>query len=155
VHIVPLPPRCSKWHPDKNPHNTKAARYFENITEAYEVLSDDAKRKVFDQYGMDGVNGMETLIIDGSRFSNHDEFLEEMMRVFHFGFANNLSAFNDILGGHWRLPDGGFILQWENSEMSRQRLGKDLFDLIVEFIRDNGEGGSRSSADYHVVLKLK
>eukprot|EP00808_Paulinella_micropora_P013468 g5827.t1 len=41
-----------KWHPDKNPDNTEEAKVaFVNISTAYSVLSDDAKRKNYDTYG--------------------------------------------------------------------------------------------------------
>jgi len=48
-----------KWHPDKNPGNEEATKNFQKISEAYAVLSDDKKRKVYDQYGLDGVNAAE------------------------------------------------------------------------------------------------
>merc|ERR1712223_1017191 len=41
-----------KWHPDRNMHQAEfAAKEFQKIAEAYEVLSDDELRKVYDQGG--------------------------------------------------------------------------------------------------------
>lgn len=68
---------------------------------------------------------MKTYIIDGSRFANLEEFFEEVTRVLIPGvfWGRNLDAFNDILRGGFGTPDAGFIILWEKSEMSRQRLG--------------------------------
>jgi DnaJ family protein B protein 6 len=47
-----------KWHPDKNPNEQElATKKFKEISEAYEVLADDKKRRMYDQYGRDGLNG--------------------------------------------------------------------------------------------------
>ncbi|XP_050022956.1 dnaJ homolog subfamily B member 6-B-like [Dermacentor andersoni] len=44
-----------KWHPDKNPTNKEEAeRHFKAIAEAYEVLSDETKRRQYDLYGPSG-----------------------------------------------------------------------------------------------------
>jgi DnaJ-class molecular chaperone len=41
-----------RWHPDKNPdHKDEAERRFKDISEAYDVLSDEKKRAMYDKYG--------------------------------------------------------------------------------------------------------
>ena len=45
-----------KWHPDKNPDMAaEASKKFQDIGEAYDVLSDLKKRAIFDQYGYEGL----------------------------------------------------------------------------------------------------
>eukprot|EP00960_Hanusia_phi_P073859 768103-Hanusia_phi.AAC.1 len=47
-----------KWHPDKNrDRQEEAERRFKDIAEAYDVLSDPEKRKIYDQYGEEGLKG--------------------------------------------------------------------------------------------------
>ncbi|HAK17563.1 MAG TPA: molecular chaperone DnaJ, partial [Lachnospiraceae bacterium] len=45
---------AKKYHPDVNPGNEEAKKKFEEIGEAYSVLSDPQKRKQYDQFGFDG-----------------------------------------------------------------------------------------------------
>jgi len=69
-----------KYHPDKNLNNPSAVEKFKDIGEAYEVLGDDKKRKMYDQYGKDamkegGFSGHSaedifSSIFGGSPFSN-------------------------------------------------------------------------------------
>src|SRR4030042_5657314 len=40
-----------KDHPDFNPNNKASEDKFKELQEAYDVLSDEKKRKVYDQYG--------------------------------------------------------------------------------------------------------
>ncbi|KAJ3669463.1 hypothetical protein LUZ60_011413 [Juncus effusus] len=44
-----------KYHPDKNPGNEEANKKFAEISNAYEVLSDQEKRKIYDRYGEEGL----------------------------------------------------------------------------------------------------
>jgi len=40
-----------KWHPDKNKDNPEAEEKFKEISEAYDILSDENKRAQYDQFG--------------------------------------------------------------------------------------------------------
>ena len=42
---------AKKYHPDTNAGDAKAEEKFKEITEAYDVLSDKEKRKLYDQFG--------------------------------------------------------------------------------------------------------
>lgn len=42
---------AKKYHPDMNKGNPNAEKIFQEVTEAYEVLGDPKKRKLYDEYG--------------------------------------------------------------------------------------------------------
>lgn len=42
---------AKKYHPDSNPNDAVAAERFKEINEAYDILSDPEKKKLYDQFG--------------------------------------------------------------------------------------------------------
>lgn len=44
-----------KWHPDINPGNKEAEHKFKEISAAYDCLGDEKKRKLYDEFGEEGL----------------------------------------------------------------------------------------------------
>lgn len=77
--------QAMKYHPDKNPDDKEAEEKFKAINEAYQVLSDENKKSIYDQYGKAGLEGQG----GGGGFSSAGfgdigSIFEEM-----FGFGGN------------------------------------------------------------------
>ena len=90
--------KAIKFHPDKNPGDPEAEKRFKEISEAYEVLSDDQKRQVYDRYGKDGLQGSGMPGGGAQGFSSMDEALRTFMSAFGGG-AGGDSIFDSFFGG--------------------------------------------------------
>ena len=79
-----------KYHPDKNPGNETAHQKFVQVSEAYEALSDGTSRKIYDQYGHEGLQNHKRGGQGGGQA--HDPF-DLFSRFFggggHFGGGSN------------------------------------------------------------------
>ena len=48
---------AKKYHPDANDNNPQAEAKFKEVQEAYDILSDEEKRKLYDQFGFAAFDG--------------------------------------------------------------------------------------------------
>ena len=60
---------AKKYHPDSNPNNKQAEQTFKEVTEAYNVLSDKEKKRLYDKFGH--------AAFDGSMGSDPEAFARE------------------------------------------------------------------------------
>lgn len=118
-------------HPDKNPGNQQAENRFKAVSEAYDVLSDDSKRKEYDEArdlmasgAFRGFGGGMPGGAGGT--SNFD--LGDLLRNAQAGGggaqAGNGGAFSDILGGLFNR--GGGAGGGAGARASRARRGADV-----------------------------
>ncbi len=128
--------KAKKYHPDKNPDNTEEAREkFKKISEAYEVLADDEKKRRYDKYGKRGVeqefsNGG----FDWSDFSHRDE-VEDIFSEFFGGRRSG--GFNDIFDSFFRDVRRG-------RRGNRRKKGRDLKIQIEADLEDIREGTEKT-----------
>lgn len=136
-------------HPDRNPGNKEAEEKFKEAAEAYSVLSDPEKRKVYDQFGHAGLGGAggggQQFQFDPSQFADFEDILGSF-----FGGG----VFGDLFGGGRRRGNGeerGSDLQYNLKLGFRDAVfGKEAVELSIprlescEVCRGSGcEAGSR------------
>lgn len=114
-----------QYHPDRNPGNKEAEAKFREATEAYEILSDAAKRKQYDQFGHAGTQG----------FGHH----ENMEDIFE--------SFSDIFEGLFgsQGPRRG---SKKGAAASAQR-GHDLSQKVEISLKESYLGCSKEIKIYH------
>lgn len=100
-----------KYHPDRNPNNPEAEERFKEAAEAYSVLTDAEKRRLYDTYGHQGLAGAGSANVNPDIFADFTDIFGDF-----FGFS-------DLFGG-----GGG------GRRRNRAQRGDDLrYDLEISF----------------------
>jgi molecular chaperone DnaJ len=86
--------KALQFHPDRNAGDPASEKKFKEISEAYEVLSDDKKREMYDRYGPEGLSGMGAEGMHPGGYAS----MEEALRTFMGAFAGE-SIFDSFFGG--------------------------------------------------------
>lgn len=73
-----------EYHPDVN-HSEDAHEIFQEINEAYQVLSDDQKRSAYDRFGHAGVNGAGGFGGAGQGFPGMEDIFGDIFDIFTGG----------------------------------------------------------------------
>ena len=90
-----------KYHPDKNPGNSEAEKKFKEISEAYEVLSDNSKRQQFDTYGMNAFSQTsQRTPFAATMFTNPFDLFENIFNNRDSGFGHNIFEKHTSFGGN-------------------------------------------------------
>lgn len=150
---------AKKYHPDTNAGNVQAEQKFKEITEAYTVLSDPKKRKLYDQFGHAAFDGSGPQ--EGAYYRNAGNTGNGGYREYHFEGGDMDDIFGDIFGDMFHGKNsGGFGKRGFGSREFSGR-GSDVeADVAVSFdeavfggdkvIHLRGKDGNVQSLQVHI-----
>lgn len=134
-----------KYHPDLNPGDKNSEEKFKEINEAYEVLKDEQKRKMYDQLGPDWQQGQQfggnPFGAGGNPFGGGGTRFTFNGQQFGGGQGFEGSGFSDFFetlfgGGRQGANFGGYA--------SQPQRGRDIEADISVSLEDAVKGGERS-----------
>lgn len=160
-----------KWHPDKNPNNAEAESKFQEIAEAYQVLSDSQKRAIYDEVGKEQLNEQGngaaqdvdpkeffSMIFGGEACKEYIGELNFIQMMFdgEGGEGEEAEAESDATPGHVTLHNGGSKTFAEINEENRETAARKRKQGIdAETIRKQREEEEKKVKELASKLKAK
>jgi len=96
-----------KWHPDINPGNKDAEQKFKDISRAYAVLGEPEKRKIYDEFGEEGLQSG----FDAEKAREYKKWQESTRAAGGGGFAGQsfgrYESYEDVFGDLFGFGRGG------------------------------------------------
>jgi curved DNA-binding protein len=143
-----------QYHPDVARDKKKAEEKFKEINEAYEVLSDPAKRKKYDELGANWKSGADFRPPSGwehfsggqtprGRGASGGDFET------HFGGTGFSDFFEQVFGSRMRGGAGGFGRSPNFSEEEFAERGRDVEGDIMVTLEEAARGSIRSVSVRH------
>lgn len=123
---------AKKYHPDTNTKNLHAEQRFKEITEAYTILSDPEKKKLYDRYGhMAFEGGFDPEAAKAGAYDNPGGAYRE----YHFEGGNMDDMFQDIFGSIFQEDSsGGYNYRGPVNKGRRSQKGTNLYsDVSITF----------------------